>query len=76
MTSYVVAEAQDSYRVVFALAVLDSGFLDSQVLVADTMDGAGLGAKLGPFRLVAPHEKRPAGWVRMLRTITVVTPEH
>jgi len=76
MTSYVVAEAEDGYGVVFALAELDSGFLDSQVLVADTMDGVPLGPKLGPFRLVAPHEKRPARWVRMLKTITVVTPPH
>ena len=75
MTSYVVAEAEDGYRVVFALAELDSGFMDSQVLVADTMDGAPIGAKLGPFRLVAPHEKRPARWVRMLKSITVVTPK-
>ena len=76
MTSYVLAEAEDGYRVVFALAELDSGFLDSKVLVADTMDGVPLGAKLGPLRLVAPHEKRPARWVRMLKTITVVTPAH
>jgi DMSO/TMAO reductase YedYZ molybdopterin-dependent catalytic subunit len=76
MASYVVAEADDGYRVVFALAELDSGFLDSEVLVADTLDGAPLGAKLGPFRLVAPREKRPARWVRMLKTITVVTPAH
>jgi hypothetical protein len=26
---------------------------------------------LGPFRLVAPHEKRPARWVEMLKSITV-----
>jgi len=76
LTSYVVAEAEDGYRVVFALAELDSGFLDSEVLVADTIDGAPLGPKLGPLRLVAPHEKRPARWVRMLKTITVVTPAH
>ena len=76
MTSYVEAEAEDGYRVVFALAELDSGFLDSEILVADTMDGSPLGAKVGPFRLVAPHEKRPARWVRMLKTITVVTPTH
>ena len=74
LTSYVVAEAEDGYRVVFALAELDSGFLDSQVLVADTIDGAPLGPKLGPLRLVAPHEKRPARWIRMLKTVTVVTP--
>jgi hypothetical protein len=70
---YVMAEAEDGYRVVFALAELDSGFLDSEVLVAHTMDGAPLGGKLGPFRLVAPHEKRPARWVRMLKSFTVVS---
>ena len=75
MTSYVVAEAEDGYRVVFALAELDSGFVDSQVLIADTMDGGPIGPKLGPFRLVAPHEKRPARWVRMLKSITVVSPQ-
>jgi len=60
MATYVVAEGADGYRVVFSLAELDSGIADSEVLVADTMDGAPLGDKLGPFRLVAPHEKRPA----------------
>jgi DMSO/TMAO reductase YedYZ molybdopterin-dependent catalytic subunit len=68
---YVIAEASDSYRAVFSLAELDSGILDSEIIVADTMDGAPLAAPLGPFRLVAPHEKRPARWVRMLTSITV-----
>ena len=72
MASYVLAEAADGYRVVFSLAELDSGILDSEVIVVDTMDGAPLGAQQGPFRLVAPHEKRPARWVRMLKAITVV----
>jgi len=72
MTTYVLAEAADGYRVVFSLAELDAGIADSEVIVADTIDGAPLGDKLGPFRLVAPHEKRPARWVRMLRSITVV----
>lgn len=72
MATYVIAEAEDGYRVVFSLAELDSGILDSDVLVADTLDGAPMAAKLGPFRLVAPHEKRPARWVRMLKSITVV----
>ena len=71
MASYVLAEAADGYRAVFSLAELDSGILDSEVMVADTMDGAPLGEKQGPFRLVAPHEKRPARWVRMLKSITV-----
>lgn len=72
MASYVLAEAADGYRVVFSLAELDSGFLDSEVLLADTMDGVPIGAGEGPFKLVAPHEKRPARWVRMLKSLTVV----
>jgi DMSO/TMAO reductase YedYZ molybdopterin-dependent catalytic subunit len=72
MASYVLAEAADGYRVVFSLAELDAGFLDSEVLVADTMDGMPIGAGEGPFKLVAPHEKRPARWVRMLKSLTVV----
>jgi len=72
MATYVLAEAIDGYRVVFSLAELDSGILESEVIVADTLDGAALGAKDGLFKLVAPHEKRPARWVRMLKSITVV----
>ncbi len=65
-------EAEDGYGVVFSLAELDSAFLDAEVLVTDTMDGAAIGTNQGPLKLVAPHEKRPARWVRMLKSITVV----
>jgi DMSO/TMAO reductase YedYZ molybdopterin-dependent catalytic subunit len=71
MATYVLAEAADGYRVVFSLAEL-SGIVDSEVIVGDTMDGAPLGANQGPFRIVAPHEKRPARWIRMLKSLTVV----
>jgi DMSO/TMAO reductase YedYZ molybdopterin-dependent catalytic subunit len=37
MTTYVLAEAADGYRVVFSLAELDSGIAESEVIVADTM---------------------------------------
>jgi DMSO/TMAO reductase YedYZ molybdopterin-dependent catalytic subunit len=72
MASYVLAEAADGYRVVFSLAELDSDLVDAEVIVADTLDGAPLGPKQGPFKIVAPHEKRPSRWVRMLRSLTVV----
>ena len=72
LATYVLAEAQDGYRVVFSLGDLDSSILDSEILVADTLDGAPLATNLGPFRLVAPHDKRPARWVRMLKSVTVV----
>jgi DMSO/TMAO reductase YedYZ molybdopterin-dependent catalytic subunit len=72
MATYVIAEGKDGYRVVFSLAELDSGILESEVIVADTMDGAPLAEKQGPLRLIAPHEKRPVRWVRMLKSITVI----
>ncbi|HKM67950.1 MAG TPA: molybdopterin-dependent oxidoreductase [Candidatus Acidoferrum sp.] len=72
LAMYVLAEAEDGYRVAFSLAELDSGIADSEMIVADTMDGAPLGPKVGPFRIVAPHEKRPARWVRILKSITVI----
>jgi len=33
--------------------------LDSEAIVADTLDGAALAAKEGPFKIVAPHESVP-----------------
>jgi len=71
MATYVLVEAADNYRVVFSLAELDDAFLDSDVLVADTMDGAPLAPDEGPFKLVAPREKRPARWIKMIQSITV-----
>jgi DMSO/TMAO reductase YedYZ molybdopterin-dependent catalytic subunit len=71
MVSYVVVEAADNYHVLFSLAELDTSFEDSEVLLADTMDGALLAPDEGPFKLVAPHEKRPARWVKMVSSITV-----
>ncbi len=71
MTTYVITEGADGYRALYSAAELDSSFQDSDVIVADTMDGAPLGAGQGPLKLVAPHDKRPARWVRMLRSITI-----
>jgi DMSO/TMAO reductase YedYZ molybdopterin-dependent catalytic subunit len=71
LSTYVLAEAADGYRVVFSLAELDSGFTDSDVIIADTIDGAPLGPNQGPLKLVVPHDKRPARWVRMVKSLTV-----
>jgi len=71
MTTYVIAEGADGYGALFAAAELDSSFQDSDVIVADTMDGAPLGSGEGPLKLVAPHDKRPGRWVRMLRSLTI-----
>ena len=71
MTAYIIAEGADGYRALFAAAELDSSFQDSDVIVADTLDGAPLTAHEGPLKLVAPHDKRPARWVRTLRSLTI-----
>lgn len=71
MTTYVLAEASDGYRVVFSLGELDAGIGDNGALVADTLDGGPLDNKHGPFQLVVPHDKRAARWVRMLTSLQV-----
>ncbi len=58
MATYIQADAGDGYRVVFSLAELDADFQDSDVIVADMMDGAPLDDKVGPFRLIAPRDKK------------------
>lgn len=71
MATYVLVEAQDGYRVVFALPELDSTFTGRPVLLADRVNGAPLPAKEGPFRVIAPGERRPARWIRQVIKITV-----
>lgn len=73
LASYVVAEAQDGYQVVFSLAELDPMFANNPVLLADSADGKPLPGAQGPFRLVAPRENRGARSVRMLTKIEVVS---
>jgi hypothetical protein len=72
MATYLVVEGADGYRVVFSLAETDPDFQDSEIIVADKINGQPMNANLGPLRLVAPHDKRPARWVRMLQSINVV----
>jgi len=73
MTTYIVAEASDGYRVIFSLAELEPSIGNAEVLVADKVDGSLLDEKHGPFQLVVPHDKRAARWVRMLKSLTVST---
>jgi|SRR5271167_3335629 len=75
MAMVVVAEASDGYKAAFTLTELDADFGNLQVLVADAADGKALGEKEGPVRLVVPGDKRQARWVRMLKTLKVVSVE-
>jgi hypothetical protein len=68
---YLLVEARDGYRAVFAWAELDPSFMDKAVYVVTQRDGKPLAEKDGPFQLVAPGEKRGARWVRQVKLLHV-----
>jgi hypothetical protein len=72
LASYLLCEAKDGYRVVFALAEFDPDFSDNPIIVADTRDGKPLFESQGPFRIMAPRDKKAARGIRMLTKLTVV----
>jgi len=71
---YVVVDAADGYRAVFALAELDPAQTDRVIVLADRRDGQPLTMAEGPLRVIVPGEKRPARWVRQVRAIWVGRP--
>ena len=72
MASYLLVEAADGYRVVFALPEIDPAFGDKRVILAFLKDGKPLDAKEGPYRIVVPDEKRMARWVRQVTTLKII----
>lgn len=72
MALALVAEGTDGYRAIFSLAELDDDFAAETVLIVDSADGQSLSSDQGPLCLVVPGDKRPARWVRMLKSLTVV----
>ena len=69
LSAYLVATGSDGYVAVLALAEVDPTFHSGEVIIADTMNGAPLDPKSGPFKLVVTEDKRPARWVRNLVSI-------
>jgi len=72
MAEVLVVEATDNYKVVFALAELDPAFATREIILADKRDGKPLDAREGPFRVVAPGDKRPARWIRNATSMRIV----
>ena len=63
IASYVLAEAKDGYRVVFALAELDPAFTNSQVLVRTPRTESRCPMVRGPFESWHRRKSaRPAGF--------------
>jgi DMSO/TMAO reductase YedYZ molybdopterin-dependent catalytic subunit len=63
---YLVVEASDGYRAVYALPELDPAYTDKVIMLVDKRDGKALDAKEGPLRIVVPDEKMRARWVRQV----------
>ena len=72
VASYVRASARDGFQAVFSLAEVDPSFTSNDIIVADSLEGKPLFDYQGPFRIVAPHDKRGARGVRMLERLEVV----
>jgi hypothetical protein len=72
LRAFLVIDAIDDYRAVFAVPELDPGFTDRVVFLADTRDGHPLEKYKGPFQIIVPGEKRQARWVRTVKEIRLV----
>jgi hypothetical protein len=72
LTEVVLVTAADGYKVAFALAEADPAFATREIILADKRDGKPLDTKEGPFRVVAPGDKRPARWIRQVIELKVV----
>lgn len=64
--------AADGYQVVVGLGEADPGTRPNRIIVADKADGAPLGPKDGPFKLVVEGDLRPARSARRVTTIEVI----
>ena len=71
LASYLVVEAADGYRAVFALPELDPAFSERVILIADRRDKQPLDEKHGPLQIIVPGEKRHARWVRQVTALKI-----
>ena len=68
---FLLVEAADGYKAVFALPELDPAYTDRNIILADRRDDAPLSEKEGRLRVVVPDEKRQARWVRQVVSLTI-----
>jgi len=68
----IVSHAADGYAIIYALAEFDEAFSDRTILLVDRKDGQPLPEGSGPLQIIAPGDKRPARWARMVKSLEVV----
>lgn len=69
LAEYLLVEAADGYRAVYAIAELDPEFAADVVILADKQDGKVLDEKKGKFQVIAPADKRHGRWVRQVTAL-------
>jgi hypothetical protein len=68
---YLLVDARDGYRAVFAWAELDPTFMDKEIYLVTGRDGKPLSDRDGPFQLVVPGEKRGGRSVRQVTSLKI-----
>lgn len=71
LAKYLLISAADGYEVLYSLAEIDPDFTDQVILLATSKDGQPLANGEGPFRIITPNDKKPARWIREVRSIKV-----
>lgn len=71
LVKYVLITAADGYQVLYSLPEIDPEYTDQRVMLAIEKNGKPLPANEGPFRIIAPNDKRPARWIREVRSIKI-----
>lgn len=71
LASYLLVEAADGYKAVFAAAEIAPEFTDRIILLADTRDGKPLDAKNGTWQIIVPGEKKHGRWVRQVTALKI-----
>ncbi|HWV29940.1 MAG TPA: molybdopterin-dependent oxidoreductase [Dyadobacter sp.] len=71
LAKYALITAADGYEVLYALAEIDPEFTDQVILLATEKDGQPLPSGEGPFRIITPKDKKPARWIREVRSIKI-----
>jgi DMSO/TMAO reductase YedYZ molybdopterin-dependent catalytic subunit len=72
LAKLVLIKAADGYEAVYSLPEIDPEFTDQVIIVAIEKDGQPLPNGEGPFRIIAPNDKKQARWVREVREIKVL----
>ena len=72
LAKFVLVTAADDYRIVFALPEINPDSTTEVIVVADRRDDEPLDAKEGPYRIIAPGEKKHGRWVRQVARIAIM----